>query len=82
MLDSVRALARKRQQRRGSAQATASRLVSTIPYDLWVHRWRRTKATGDVVVVRYADDTIVGFQHEHEHKRSCTICRSDCASSD
>ena len=35
-------------------------------YDLWVHRWRRTKATGDVVVVRYADDTIVGFQHEHE----------------
>src|SRR6202521_5035397 len=35
-------------------------------YDLWVQRWRRTKATGDVVVVRYADDTIVGFQHEHE----------------
>jgi group II intron reverse transcriptase/maturase len=35
-------------------------------YDLWVHRWRRTKATGDVVVVRYADDTIVGFEHEHE----------------
>jgi hypothetical protein len=31
-----------------------------------VHHWRRTKATGDVVVVRYADDTIVGFQHEHE----------------
>jgi group II intron reverse transcriptase/maturase len=35
-------------------------------YDLWVHRWRRTKATGDVIVVRYADDTIVGFEHEHE----------------
>ena len=35
-------------------------------YDLWVHRWRRTKVTGDVVVVRYADDTIVGFEHEHE----------------
>ena len=35
-------------------------------YDLWVHRWRRAKATGDVVVVRYADDTIVGFEHEHE----------------
>jgi len=26
-------------------------------YDLWVPRWRRTKATGDLVVVRYADDT-------------------------
>src|SRR5713226_10441659 len=35
-------------------------------FDLWVHRWRRTKATGDVIVVRYADDTIVGFEHEHE----------------
>lgn len=33
-------------------------------YDLWVHRWRRATATGDVVVIRYADDTIVGFQHE------------------
>jgi hypothetical protein len=29
-------------------------------YDLWTHRWRR-KATGDVIVIRYADDTIVGF---------------------
>jgi RNA-directed DNA polymerase len=35
-------------------------------YDLWVHRWRRTTATGDVIVIRYADDTIVGFQQEHE----------------
>jgi hypothetical protein len=35
-------------------------------YDLWVHRWRRTKATGDMIVIRYADDTIVGFEHEHE----------------
>jgi len=35
-------------------------------YDLWVHRWRRTTAPGDVIVIRYADDTIVGFQHEHE----------------
>ena len=37
-------------------------------YDLWVHRWRRTKATGDVIVVRYADDTITGFEHEDEAK--------------
>jgi group II intron reverse transcriptase/maturase len=35
-------------------------------FDLWVHRWRLTKASGDMVVIRYADDTIVGFQHEHE----------------
>src|SRR5271169_3721803 len=36
-------------------------------FDLWTHRWRR-KATGDVIVIRYADDTIVGFRHEHEAK--------------
>ena len=35
-------------------------------FDLWVHRWRLTKASGDMMVIRYADDTIVGFQHEHE----------------
>src|SRR6201999_283895 len=35
-------------------------------FDLWVHRWRLAKASGDMIVIRYADDTIVGFQHEHE----------------
>src|SRR5262249_14188441 len=32
--------------------------------DLWAVRWRRREATGDMVIVRYADDFIVGFQHE------------------
>jgi RNA-directed DNA polymerase len=35
-------------------------------FDLWVHRWRLTKVSGDMIVIRYADDTIIGFQHEHE----------------
>ena len=26
-------------------------------FDLWVHRWRLTKASGDMIVTRYADDT-------------------------
>jgi RNA-directed DNA polymerase len=38
-------------------------------YDLWVHQWRHQYATGDVIVVRYADDTIVGFEHRHEAKQ-------------
>jgi len=37
-------------------------------FDLWVRDWRR-QAKGDVIVVRYADDFIVGFQHEWEAKR-------------
>jgi RNA-directed DNA polymerase len=37
-------------------------------FDLWVRKWRR-QAKGDVIVVRYADDIIVGFQHEEEARR-------------
>jgi RNA-directed DNA polymerase len=38
-------------------------------YDLWVQQWRKRYATGDMIVVRYADDTIVGFQHRHDAER-------------
>ena len=38
-------------------------------YDLWVKAWRKRHATGDMVVVRYADDTIVGFQHQADAER-------------
>jgi RNA-directed DNA polymerase len=33
-------------------------------YDLWVQAWRQRHATSDMIVVRYADDTIVGFQRQ------------------
>jgi RNA-directed DNA polymerase len=33
-------------------------------YDLWAQAWRKRHATGDMVIVRYADDTIVGFEHQ------------------
>jgi RNA-directed DNA polymerase len=38
-------------------------------FDLWVQQWRRTQARGEVMVVRYADDFIVGFQHKEEAER-------------
>ena len=37
--------------------------------DLWVLEWRRTRARGDVVIVRYADDFVVGFEHESDARR-------------
>ena len=43
-------------------------------FDLWVRDWRR-QATGDVIVVRYADDFIVGFQYEQEARRFWTELR-------
>jgi len=34
--------------------------------DLWVNQWRRKKAAGDVIIVRYADDAVLGFQYRDE----------------
>jgi len=34
--------------------------------DLWAARWRRREANGDMIIVRYADDFIVGFQYERD----------------
>ncbi len=38
-------------------------------FDLWAERWRRREATGDMIIVRYADDIIVGFEHEIDARR-------------
>jgi group II intron reverse transcriptase/maturase len=38
-------------------------------FDLWVDVWRAKCAQGEVVVVRYADDTVLGFQHQAEADR-------------
>jgi group II intron reverse transcriptase/maturase len=35
-------------------------------FDLWVHHWRRRNAKGDVIVIRYADDTVLGFQYKQD----------------
>jgi RNA-directed DNA polymerase len=38
-------------------------------FDLWADRWRRREATGAVIIVRYADDIVVGFQHQADAER-------------
>ncbi len=38
-------------------------------FDLCAERWRRREATGDMIIVRYADDIIVGFEHEDDARR-------------
>ena len=35
-------------------------------FDLWVNQWRRRTAQGDVIVVRYADDAVLGFERREE----------------
>jgi group II intron reverse transcriptase/maturase len=38
-------------------------------FDLWAERWRRHEATGGMMIVRYADDIVVGFAHEVDARR-------------
>jgi RNA-directed DNA polymerase len=38
-------------------------------YDLWAQQWRRRESNGDMIVVRYADDTVVGFEHRDDAER-------------
>lgn len=38
-------------------------------YDLWVEQWRKRRTVGEVLVIRYADDTIVGFQRHADAER-------------
>jgi retron-type reverse transcriptase len=38
-------------------------------YDLWAHQWRKRYARGDMIIVRYADDTVVGFEHEEDGRQ-------------
>jgi RNA-directed DNA polymerase len=38
-------------------------------FDLWAERWRRREATGDMIMIRYADDIVLGFQHEADARR-------------
>jgi group II intron reverse transcriptase/maturase len=54
---------------RGTGQGSViSPLLANIylhyALDLWAARWRRREATGDMIIVRYADDFIVGFEHQ------------------
>ena len=61
-------------QREGTPQgAVISPLLANIylhyVLDLWAHRWRRRHARGEVIIVRYADDFVVGFQHRDDAER-------------
>jgi group II intron reverse transcriptase/maturase len=53
--------------------ASASPLLANVylhyVLDLWVEWWRRHRARGDVIIVRFADDFICGFQHQRDAQR-------------
>ena len=53
----------------GSISPLLANIYLHYVFDLWTARWRRTQTHGDVIVVRYADDAIVGFQHREDAER-------------
>jgi group II intron reverse transcriptase/maturase len=59
---------------KGTGQGTViSPLLANVylhySFDLWAERWRRREATGDMIIVRYADDIVVGFERESDARR-------------
>jgi RNA-directed DNA polymerase len=58
----------------GTAQgASASPLLANVylhyVFDLWADQWRRRHARGDVILTRYADDFLAGFEHRDDAER-------------
>ena len=69
---------------RGTPQgAVISPLLANIylhyALDLWAHQWRQRRAAGDVILVRYADDSVMGFQYKSEAKRFLASMRERLA---
>jgi len=66
---------------RGTGQGSViSPLLANIylhhAFDLWANRWRQREATGDMIILRYADDTVVGFEHETDARRFLDMMRT------
>jgi group II intron reverse transcriptase/maturase len=53
----------------GSASPLLANIYLHYVFDLWVQAWRRKRAHGDVIVVRFADDIVLGFQVRSDAER-------------
>jgi group II intron reverse transcriptase/maturase len=53
----------------GSASPLLANVYLHYVFDLWVQAWRRKQAHGDVIIVRFADDIVVGFQEKSDAKQ-------------
>ena len=53
----------------GSISPLLANIYLHYVLDLWVRQWRKRQARGEVVVVRFADDFVVGFEHREDGER-------------
>ena len=59
----------------GSISPLLANVYLHYVFDLWVQRWRQRQAHGDVVVVRFADDFVVGFEQRDDAEQFLTALR-------
>jgi group II intron reverse transcriptase/maturase len=60
----------------GSASPLLANLYLHYVFDLWAAQWRRRYARGDVIIVRYCDDFIVGFQYKDDAEQFLSDLRA------
>ena len=53
----------------GSASPLLANLYLHYAFDLWIQSWRQKHARGEVIVVRFADDIVIGFQYRSDAER-------------
>jgi RNA-directed DNA polymerase len=53
----------------GSISPLLANIYLHYVLDLWADQWRKTQARGEVIIVRYADDFVIGFQHQSDAGR-------------
>jgi len=56
-------------QQGGSVSPLLANVYLHYALDLWADQWRERRATGDVILVRYADDFVIGFEHESDARK-------------
>ena len=67
--DGKRTLVQEGTPQGGSASPLLANVYLHYVFDLWVQAWRKKRAHGDVIVVRFADDIVLGFQSEMEARQ-------------
>lgn len=53
----------------GSVSPLLANVYLHYVFDLWAHQWRQKHVTGDIVIVRFCDDFVVGFENRQEAER-------------
>lgn len=59
----------------GSISPLLANIYLHYVFDLWTQRWRQKQTTGNVSVVRFADDFIVGFEYRHQAEQFLVVLR-------